>query len=751
MSDTPQGDGWWQASDSKWYPPQDDSPSEGAAVPAGRRWMLPTVVLVVVALVAAAAAFFVIGGDDEADASVTLESVAEAGPDPFTDSVSITELAEFPDSVVAVADTTLGELEPEGETATLAAPGSTAGLYGGSTSESTCDVESLEAFLTDQDNSAKASAWAGVLGISTDDIPTHLASLTPTVLTIDTRVTNHGFADGSATPRQSVLQAGTAVMIDDLGVPRVRCSCGNPLTEPDGLDLTTVSTNGAQWTGYSASRVVTPVPAGEPVESFTLVDVADGSTFERAPGSTTATWVAVAGDGNADGRRGGTAESGSIHVSSDGAEWEQVLETDATMNAVAHGDGRFVAVGDSAQGGTIVASDNGSTWSDTIDTDVALVDVAFGDGTWVALAEDRTYTSSDGANWTESEPIPFEFSGISAGAIAFGDGEFLVSTYSCGASGCSVTSPLTSSDGTSWAPSDLDLSGTGLRSPSIAHGDEFGLVGFEFGDAPDDAPMVDIPTQPAAALLDGSSVRAVPQATDAPYLRGLSATGDTWYAVGSTGGWLADGPSSVYTSADLAGWARVGEIDARLHDVVVADSAAATAEPTPSTTTTTTTAPEGADVEITEAGFRAGGQEYATASTPASQARAALTAALGEPARATPIGGGVCEPGQYVWGELELIEFNESYWYFTLGSPNVTGDSVTDRVATDTGLRLGDPISEFQAAYPSTRVIETEYGDTAYWADGSGDGKGVMAFASDGSTITSLSGGSDDPTFIGDC
>ncbi|MGH3907098.1 MAG: DUF6777 domain-containing protein, partial [Pseudonocardiaceae bacterium] len=42
----------------------------------------------------------------------------------------------------------------------------------------------------------------------------------------DTRVTNHGYRDGKATDRQAVLQAGTAVLVDEKGRPRVKCGCG---------------------------------------------------------------------------------------------------------------------------------------------------------------------------------------------------------------------------------------------------------------------------------------------------------------------------------------------------------------------------------------------------------------------------------------------------------------------------------------------------------------------------------------------
>ena len=58
-----------------------------------------------------------------------------------------------------------------------------------------------------------------------------LGSLTPVTLRTDTAVTNHGFRDGSATAFQSVLQAGTGVLVDAQGLPRVRCYCGNPLGE----------------------------------------------------------------------------------------------------------------------------------------------------------------------------------------------------------------------------------------------------------------------------------------------------------------------------------------------------------------------------------------------------------------------------------------------------------------------------------------------------------------------------------------
>ncbi len=291
MSDAPQGEGWWQASDLLWYPPQDADGSGGSAEDGsgGRRWVLPVVLVVVVALVAAGVTFVVAGGGDEAAAeSVTLEPVASAGADPFTDSVAVNEVTEFPETVSAVIEETAGELTTDEATGTLVAAGGTPGLYGGTRDDSACDVAALTAFLADPANEAKAQAWAGAAGVGVGEIEQFVGRLAPTVLTLDTRVTNHGFRDGRATPRQSVLQAGTAVLVDALGVPRVKCSCGNPLAEPQALDLAAATVSGTQWASFEAGRTVVAQPAGELQESLTLVDVATADTYQEPVGEAAA-------------------------------------------------------------------------------------------------------------------------------------------------------------------------------------------------------------------------------------------------------------------------------------------------------------------------------------------------------------------------------------------------------------------------------------------------------------------------------
>ena len=231
-------------------------------------------IFVVLAVVAGVVAFVVIGGDEASADEVVLEPVAAATPDPFTESVAEGEDAGAAD---------VARLEPSGSDSGAGeqVPGATPGLYGGTRDAATCDADQLVAFL--QSNPDKAAAWAGVHGITVAEIPAYVAALTPVILTRDTRVTNHGFANGKATTVPAVLQAGTAVMVDEFGVPRVKCGCGNPLTEPTPVTTKTRYT-GTRWSGFSISTVVV-VNVTVRVEIFVLVDVADGDLYTRPPGT----------------------------------------------------------------------------------------------------------------------------------------------------------------------------------------------------------------------------------------------------------------------------------------------------------------------------------------------------------------------------------------------------------------------------------------------------------------------------------
>lgn len=159
--------------------------------------------------------------------------------------------------------------------------GSTAGLYGGTQNNASCDVEKQIKYL--QSAPAKNEAFAGALGLKPGEVPAYLRSLTSVQLAYDTRVTNHGYKDGKIYPFQSVLQAGTAVMVDSYGVPKVRCKCGNPLTAPQALK-DGVQTRGQTWPGYQATHAVVVKPAADPVKDFTLRDPKTGEWFKRPKG-----------------------------------------------------------------------------------------------------------------------------------------------------------------------------------------------------------------------------------------------------------------------------------------------------------------------------------------------------------------------------------------------------------------------------------------------------------------------------------
>jgi hypothetical protein len=158
--------------------------------------------------------------------------------------------------------------------------GAAPGLYGGTMNHGSCDKQRLVAYL--QDAPDKAAAWAAAIGIETSQIAAYVDGLTSVLLRADTRVTNHGFVDGRATSFQAVLQAGTAVLVDDKGAPVVKCYCGNPLSPP--VAYPRVYT-GPKWRDFSAERLTVVVQSTTVVDVLTLIDPASGATFTR-PGGT---------------------------------------------------------------------------------------------------------------------------------------------------------------------------------------------------------------------------------------------------------------------------------------------------------------------------------------------------------------------------------------------------------------------------------------------------------------------------------
>ncbi|MEU1451845.1 PASTA domain-containing protein [Streptomyces avermitilis] len=168
--------------------------------------------------------------------------------------------------------------------------GNTPGLYGGTRKPTICDVNRLKTFLTDPRNDRKAHVWAQVLKISQDEIPAYLDRLTPVLLRHDTLVQNHDYKKGRATPFNSLLEAGIAILVDEQGLPAVKCSCGNPL-RPFAGDASRISVtfeNGnKKWDGYDRASLVAVKPAPRRIEQLALVDVDNPDRGITRPAGTT--------------------------------------------------------------------------------------------------------------------------------------------------------------------------------------------------------------------------------------------------------------------------------------------------------------------------------------------------------------------------------------------------------------------------------------------------------------------------------
>ena len=210
------------------------------------------------------------GGDSDATAGparALFQPPGVVGPDSFAPSFDLATY-EVTDDDAALSGTV---------------DSSTPGLYRGRTYGGTgtniCDVEKMIEFLTYYED--RGRAWAEIQGISFETLPEYLRSLTPVFVTQDINVRMYGFKDGAAYGYDAVIGAGTALLIDDQGIPRARCACGNPLlppspeetpsTEPSSEATTTVPTItttetepacpsltiAGEWTDYITTEGVT--------------------------------------------------------------------------------------------------------------------------------------------------------------------------------------------------------------------------------------------------------------------------------------------------------------------------------------------------------------------------------------------------------------------------------------------------------------------------------------------------------------
>lgn len=187
-------------------------------------------------------------------------------------------------------------LQPHGDGTTVATqplPGGRDGLYGGTVNNAGADREKVISFLgghpaqagafVEALNSDPTLYWSGGHPLTAVDIPAYLRELTPALLRLDTRVTDYGF-DGSLRALQSVFQAGTAVLVDALGVPRVRGCSGDPLIAPIAL-VGVPEVVGTPWPGYLPGALAAVEASAAILTNFVLYDVLTGLYFNRPVGT----------------------------------------------------------------------------------------------------------------------------------------------------------------------------------------------------------------------------------------------------------------------------------------------------------------------------------------------------------------------------------------------------------------------------------------------------------------------------------
>lgn len=235
-------------------------------------------------------------GPGEKAGEVFLEPAATLGPDSYTEAVYEAPVVSTTAPVVSTTTTVETTTTLPGVVAVTSRLGGEPGLYGGTGDQTRCDKEAILSYLLQ--NPDKAGAWVaaqnsdpnlrwddGRTDLTVADLPDYFAELTPVTLLYDTRVTNHGFRNGLPTARQSVLQAGTAVLIDIYGVPRARCACGNPLIPPIASP-TPPTWVGPAWPGFDPTIVIVIVPAPTVITQVIIVDLNTGGVIIRPVGTT---------------------------------------------------------------------------------------------------------------------------------------------------------------------------------------------------------------------------------------------------------------------------------------------------------------------------------------------------------------------------------------------------------------------------------------------------------------------------------
>ncbi|MGW2329904.1 DUF6777 domain-containing protein [Streptomyces sp. NPDC001700] len=159
--------------------------------------------------------------------------------------------------------------------------GDTPGLYSGVPGRQPCDRRELIRDL--KASPKKAAAWSRVQHIRPQRVPAYVHRLSGVVLRSDTYARTYGY-QGRVKPAATVLQAGTAVLVDRRGMPVVKCASGNPIRAAAPKKDAETKFTGPEWSGFSRNAVTVIRPAPDAVKRLTLVTVGKSELFRRVIG-----------------------------------------------------------------------------------------------------------------------------------------------------------------------------------------------------------------------------------------------------------------------------------------------------------------------------------------------------------------------------------------------------------------------------------------------------------------------------------
>lgn len=589
--------------------PREPAPSSGQHN-RRRAWLIGGIIAAVAVIVAAVAGGIAIGRSAAAD-PVALVAAGNPGPNPFTKSAQQDPAPPASSTVAKKSAQLRASLPKASGTTTPVAGGTTPGLYGGSGDAHVCDPHALVAFLAA--SPAKAAAWARVLGIAPAKIEAYVSGLTPVVLANDTLVQNHGYRSGAATSFPAVLQAGTAVLVDASGAPRVKCNCGNPLTEPQPISLSSATTTGTPWHGYAGGSVIV-VKAGSPGGSLPLVDLTSGTVYDQPVGAGTTVWAAATWSSSAG---IGLVDQSEVWTSSDGASWQHVATLPHELiDGLAWSDGLWVAVADSddqsAIRSEILSSRDLTSWETEKTVDGRLRGVAFGAGGWLAVGDPANgysdtlglsepsgravaYASADGKAWTQSAEVPTP--GLDGfWSVAYGDGRWVATANAMYVQDTPV-SVFKSTDGRTWEASGAPIAAQ--TDGMVAYGDGHWRIAASTTYPAD--PVTSLPAIEDTLIdtaTDGAAwTSSAPDALKQQLPHGLAYGGGRWL-IGSEDADLINqahsiASTTVTSSADGTTWTKVGSIDGPLGALAYGSAAhgaggSSTESPTPAPTPSAT-------------------------------------------------------------------------------------------------------------------------------------------------------------------